>query len=274
MAYTKLFNSIVTSTIWSEDDKTRIVWITMLALADKNGEVQGSIPGLARIAGVPIDDCRASICKFLSPDPDSRTKDDEGKRIEEIDGGWVLLNHSKYRGMASDDDRRNQAAIRQQRVRDRKARQSVTPESRDSHATVTPESRQIPQAEAEANTEAEELKDKVVEIAAIASEVVEFWNSRNELAKIRSVTPNRKKAIKARMSEPFFAENWKAAIHKLLESPFLTGTNDRGWRADFDWFLKPDSVPRIMEGKYDFTAPVKTYSHANGYNESTSIDHL
>lgn len=83
--YTKLFNSIVTSTIWTEDDKTRIVWITMLAIADKNGEVQGSIPGLARIAGVAVDDCRIAIGKFLSPDLDSRTKDDEGRRIEEID---------------------------------------------------------------------------------------------------------------------------------------------------------------------------------------------
>ncbi len=34
MAYTKLFHSIVTSTIWRETDPTRIVWITMLALAE------------------------------------------------------------------------------------------------------------------------------------------------------------------------------------------------------------------------------------------------
>ena len=155
MAYTKLFNSIITSTIWSEDDKTRIVWITMLAIADKNGEVQGSIPGLARIAGVGVEDCRASINKFLSPDPDSRTKDDEGRRIEEIEGGWALLNHRKYREMATDADRAEQAAIRQQRARDKKKRNipKVTQPSRDSHATVTPGSRQIPQAEAEANTD-------------------------------------------------------------------------------------------------------------------------
>jgi hypothetical protein len=119
MAYTKLFNSIVTSTIWSEDDKTRIVWITMLAIADKNGEVQGSVPGLARIAGVPVDDCRIAIAKFLSPDPDSRTKDDEGRRIEEIDGGWSLLNHQKYREMASKDEQREAEAKRKARYRDK-----------------------------------------------------------------------------------------------------------------------------------------------------------
>lgn len=152
MSYTKLFNSIVTSTIWAEDDRTRIVWITILACADRNGEIQASIPGLARLAGVPTEDCRKAILKFLSPDPDSRTKDDEGRRIETIEGGWLVINHGKYREMASDEDRRKKAAERQQRARDRK--------SRNSHATVTPESRQIPQAEAEA--EAEEVqKEKV-----------------------------------------------------------------------------------------------------------------
>lgn len=153
MSYTKLFASIITSTLWSEDDRTRIVWITLMACADKNGEFQGSIPGLARIAGVPVEDCRNAISKFLSPDPDSRTKDDEGRRIEEIPGGWALLNYRKYRDMASDEDRKRAAAERQQRVRDRKSRNSHA-ESRTSHAPVTGESLQKSQAEAEAEAEA------------------------------------------------------------------------------------------------------------------------
>ncbi len=121
-SYTKLFNSIVTSTIWSEDDRTRIVWITMLAIADKNGEVQASVPGLARVAGVPAEACRKAIEKFLSPDPDSRTLDEEGRRIEVIDGGWSLLNHAKYRRMASIDEQKEKTAERQRRFRDRKSR--------------------------------------------------------------------------------------------------------------------------------------------------------
>ena len=98
-----------------------------------------------------------------------------------------------------------------------------------------------------------------------------LWNSLSELPKTRVLTNGRKKHLQARMSEPFFRENWKSAIHRILESPFLTGANERGWRADFDWFLKPDSVPRIMEGKYDAKTPGKTYSHANSYNEATDL---
>jgi len=89
----------------------------MLACADKNGEIQASVPGLARIAGVPVYDCRIAIGKFLSPDPDSRTKDDEGRRIEEIDGGWALLNFRKYRDMATKEDLMAAEAARKARYR-------------------------------------------------------------------------------------------------------------------------------------------------------------
>lgn len=115
--YTKLFHSIVTSTIWSEDDRTRIVWVTMLAMANRHGEVEASIPGLAKLAGVPVDAAEIAIKKLASPDPYSRTKDHDGRRIEAIDGGWQILNHQKYREKASEEDRREQDRIRKQRLR-------------------------------------------------------------------------------------------------------------------------------------------------------------
>ena len=144
MAYTKLFQSIVTSTIWTEDDPTRIVWITMLACADKNGEIQASIPGLARIAGVSVEACRSAIEKFLSPDKDSRTKIDGGRRIEEIDGGWALINYRKYRDMASRDDMKAAEAVRKARYR---AKMERNVPKCPGHV---PESLHIAEAEAEA----------------------------------------------------------------------------------------------------------------------------
>lgn len=165
--YTKLFSSIVTSTIWLESNATRIVWITMLALADKHGEVQGSVPGLARLAGVSVEECRAALQKFLSPDPDSRTKDDEGRRIEEIDGGWSILNHLKYREMASREESRVAESERKKRYR-AKLKRNETPAQkpstkcpghvRDMSPNVpdmspnVPEHMHIAEAEAEADT--------------------------------------------------------------------------------------------------------------------------
>jgi hypothetical protein len=115
--FTKLFNTIITSTIWQEDDKTRIVWITMLAIADAYGVVSASVPGLASVAKVPVSATRKAIQILLRPDPDSRTKDHEGRRIEEIDGGWVILNYQKYRDTLSVEERREYKArwMRQKR---------------------------------------------------------------------------------------------------------------------------------------------------------------
>ncbi len=149
MGYTKLFSSIVASTIWREDDKTRLLWITMLAMADKNGEVQASVPGLADFARVTIKEARDALGKLMSPDEDSRTKTDGGRRIEEIDGGWLIINHAKYRHMASKDESKSAAAVRQKRYRERQKRNGVG----NSNASVT-QDRDI----AEADSETEDTK--------------------------------------------------------------------------------------------------------------------
>lgn len=120
MAYTKLFSSIVNSTVWLEDHETRILWITMLALADKHGEVRSSIPGLCKQAGVSLEGALKALAKFQAPDPLSTSKEAEGRRIEEIDGGWALINYDKYRRMASLADKAEKSAERQRRFKERK----------------------------------------------------------------------------------------------------------------------------------------------------------
>lgn len=115
--FTKLFPSLVNSTIWRADDKTRLVWITMLALADRDGVVEASLPGLADAARVSLEECKRALGILMSPDEYSRTKDHEGRRIAEVDGGWRLLNHAKYRWKLSAEERREQARVRQERFR-------------------------------------------------------------------------------------------------------------------------------------------------------------
>lgn len=117
--YTKLFQSLLTSSIWSEDDKTRIVWITMLALASRDGIVEASMAGLATLSRVDIDDCRKAVLKLESPDLDSRTSDNEGRRVQKIEGGWKILNHAKYREKMSLENRREYHRLKQQEYRQR-----------------------------------------------------------------------------------------------------------------------------------------------------------
>lgn len=74
----------------------------MLAMTDKHGCVYSSVPGLADRAKVTRAEVDIALACFLAPDPDSRTKDMEGRRVEEIDGGWRLLNHAKFDRMRSE----------------------------------------------------------------------------------------------------------------------------------------------------------------------------
>jgi len=104
--FTKLFSSIVTSTIWQEDPETKVMWITLLALANADGFVDATIPGLANIANISIDKTRQAIEKLESPDPDSRTIDYDGKRIAKVDSGWLILNYLKYRKVRDPVDRK------------------------------------------------------------------------------------------------------------------------------------------------------------------------
>lgn len=101
--YTKLFSGIVMSTVWTYDSDTRVVWVTLLALADERGVIVGTIPGLAKVAGVSLEATRKAMDIFLSPDPDSGSKEFDGRRIETIDRGWRLLNYLKFNAV---DDRR------------------------------------------------------------------------------------------------------------------------------------------------------------------------
>lgn len=118
--YTKLFGSILASTIWRSDNETRIVWITMLAMSNRRGIVEASIPGLADFARVPIDACQRALAHLASPDEFSRTKDHDGRRIEDTDGGWRLLNHNKYRDLLSAEERREYKKVKQREYRGKK----------------------------------------------------------------------------------------------------------------------------------------------------------
>ena len=75
----------------------------MLAMADRMGRIAASLPGLANRARVTETECLAAIDRLLAPDRYSRTTENEGRRIEPIEGGWRLLNYTKYRDMKDEE---------------------------------------------------------------------------------------------------------------------------------------------------------------------------
>ena len=103
------------------------------------------------------------------------------------------------------------------------------------------------------NSSEKKPKDEGCSVAQ-ASVIAEEWNLIPGVSRCKVVTANRKRAIAARMKDKFWRENWRAAMQKVARSPFCRGSNDRSWIADIDWFLRPDTVVRLLEGAYDDSA--------------------
>ena len=166
--YTKLFNSILASTVWREPTATRIVWITLLAMADKDGIAEASIPGLSDFARISIPETREALERLMAPDPDSRSKEFDGRRIEAVDGGWQILNHAKYRAKMGADERREYNRLKQAKYRER-YRLSMT---------VNENVPCVDNTEAKADTDTKAIKIKGF-IPPSLQEVIEYAKARN-----------------------------------------------------------------------------------------------
>ena len=231
MTFTKLFSSITESTIWVEPYATRIVWVSMLAMADRKGRIWASVPGLARRAGVTLEECEVALHRFKSPDKYSRTPDNEGRRIADIDGGWQLLNYEKYRSIRDEEARREY-----QREWDRANRNPT-------HSDKSDQIRPPPtQAEAEAEAEADKSKPNcTVPLArdggrkaackTEAREYLEFLNAK--AGKHFRPVPSNLRFIEARLAEGVTLQDLKT----------LTVRKCREWLGtDQEKFLRPETL--------------------------------
>lgn len=116
MVFTKLHATILDSSVWQEPAHVRLVWITMLAMAGHDGVVQASVGGLAHRARVTREECAQALALFMGPDPDSRDRT-TGERIEEVPGGWLVLNHANYRDRQTREQALTAARVARHRAR-------------------------------------------------------------------------------------------------------------------------------------------------------------
>lgn len=101
------------------------------------------------------------------------------------------------------------------------------------------------------------------------AEFVGAWNATTGQRCV--VTAKRKRSLAARTSDEWWVANWRRALESIPSSAFLMGDNARGWRANIDWFLRPDTVARIVEGRYHGESKKSTYKgHQFGFLKGES----
>lgn len=81
--------------------------------------------------------------------------------------------------------------------------------------------------------------------------IIEAWNSLG-LQQVTKITGDSKRGgmLRARVKE-FGVETVLSAIEKVRASAFLKGQNSRNFVITFEWFVKPNNFPKVLEGNYD-----------------------
>ena len=152
MGFAKIHSKIASSSINEEELHVRWLWVIMLANANATGQVFGTVGALARLANITRDQADNALGILQSPDPESTTETDDGRRILKIGGNeWFIINHEYYR-KKEDYDRTKELT----RLRVQKHRQKIN-ESLAGNADVTvgntcnDKQRHIPEADSDSD---------------------------------------------------------------------------------------------------------------------------
>lgn len=87
---------------------------------------------------------------------------------------------------------------------------------------------------------------------------VELFNEHcTNLSKVKAITDKRKKAIQV-IIKNYSWDDIITVFDLTQESDFLTGNNDRGWKANIDFILREDKFVSILEGKYNGKKRIKS----------------
>lgn len=270
-SYVKLFASIVTSTVWREPAGTRLVWITMLALKRRDGCVYASVPGLADAAKVSLDECLKALTTLESPDPWSRTREFEGRRIEPMDGGWKILNATKFDRIRSAEDRREymREYMRERRAKNGQENDDSPAEAVNNHVNsvsrVSPSSSspRLKERSKESTANAVDVVSGEEEAAGNDpppcpfEEIVKLYHEvLPELPAVEKLTRLRRGYIRQRWIEDLQTlDAWRNYFADVRKSKFLmgraNGSGDRPpFRATLEWLCRPSNFVKVAEGNY------------------------
>lgn len=70
-----------------------------------------------------------------------------------------------------------------------------------------------------------------------------------DLPKAEKLTPERDRKLRARLKEHGIS-GWNQALQALCEQPFCLGQGGRGWKANLDFLLQPESFNKVLERAY------------------------
>lgn len=140
MAYGKLFESLYTGSMVGAGTDIFTVWTYCIAHAKPPGTIELNPIIMATIFGCTVQEVDGAIAKLCEPDPRSRSKDCEGRKlVKEGEYLYVMPTWGKYNQLRNEIERRGQNRSAQKAWRERQ-KASVS-ESKPADADVSKVSR-------------------------------------------------------------------------------------------------------------------------------------
>ena len=128
--FAKVFEQILDSSL-AEEYQTRHIFMDLLVLANRFGEVDMTAEAIARRTNVPLQIIQDAICKLCKPDVNSRSTAHAGRRLIPLAAGrkwgWKIVNFMAYHNLRDEEARRDYMRIYMQKRRAKKGPPVNTP---------------------------------------------------------------------------------------------------------------------------------------------------
>jgi hypothetical protein len=111
MMFTKIFESMYDGTLRSTCPwQAMVTFQQFLILSDQEGFVDMTPEAISFRTGIPLEIIQVGIAALEQPDPGSRRREEEGRRIVRIADhrawGWQIVNYTHYLKIRSEEERR------------------------------------------------------------------------------------------------------------------------------------------------------------------------
>jgi hypothetical protein len=127
--FTPLWSGIVDSSLWDEPDPVVKVFVTMLALKDPDFIVRKTAYQIGRCARKTEKEVLDALKVLSAPDTKRlEAQPHEGRRVQKVPDGWLILNGRKYQEKMKEEFRRDRWRKAQAAKRDRDKRRGLTTE--------------------------------------------------------------------------------------------------------------------------------------------------
>lgn len=118
----KFFAQTFTGSMRGAGPTVFAVWGYIISNQLFNGSIELNPQDVADRIGCTVEDVEGAIAFLMAPDPKSRTKTSQGRRLLH-DGGFLytLVNGAVYRNIKDERERREYFRVKKQESRERKA---------------------------------------------------------------------------------------------------------------------------------------------------------